>query len=180
MKFPKGSVEAKEYMAKIRAIAKEKRLALAKEVLADEATEIEPIKPVEIEPIKPKRVYKKKVVAAAEPPLVEEPLVVPVEIETSEEPPVVPVEIETSEEPAQVIKKTRTPKKVVDKPIIVKAPKKVKKIIIEEDDKEQYEVEYRKSNIKTSDQRKKNIPAPVIEPPAPFENPLLSRKGSKK
>jgi len=133
-RFPKGSEEAKQYMAKIREIAKWKREALAKaepepepepEPVKVEETILNEVEEKEIEPIKeqrepPKRYTRKPRMKKAEP----EP------------------------EPEGAIEEEEKVEKE-EKPVVVKVPpKKVKKIIIEEEEEEQYEVEYRKAPAK--------------------------------
>ena len=72
------------------------------------------------------------------------------------------------------VKKTKV---VEEKPIIVKVPqKKVKKIIIQEEEEEEpeYEVEYRKAVPKKVPAVKKEVINNIKD--TPFDNPLLSSR----
>ena len=177
-RFAKGSIEAKEYMATIREKAR-----LNREAIADGSLE-------KID--KPKREKKTKKVKEAvifkekeEEPIISE--------EEEEEPirkveaslPIPPpkqftktpkqVKAEPKEEPKKVepVKKTKV---VEEKPIIVKVPpKKVKKIIIQEEEEEpEYEVEYRKAVPKKVPAVKKEVVNNIKD--EVFDNPLLSSR----
>ena len=182
-RFPKGSDEAKEYMAMIRQIAKEKREAIAN-------GELEPID-------KPKKEKKPKIVKEAvifkakeEEPIISEEeeeelepvrkVVVPIpapEPKKFDKKPR-PVAQPKAPEPAAVIEDIEpgVPAKKVykEKPIIVKAPaKKVKKIIIQEEEEPEYEIEYRKAPAK------KVIPEKEVInniKDTPIDNPLLGSR----
>lgn len=95
-RYPKGSDEAKEHMAKLRQLAKEKRLAIANENL-----EIEKEKKIE------------EVVINKEPE--PEP-----EQEPEQEPKPEPEQIKASK--TNKVVKRKPIKKVEDKPIVIKAP----------------------------------------------------------
>ena len=177
-RFVKGSIEAKEYMATIREKARLNREAIAN-------GDLEKID-------KPKREKKTKKVKEAvifkekeEEPIISE--------EEEEEPirkveaslPIPPpkqftktpkqVKAEPKEEPKKVepVKKTKV---VEEKPIIVKVPpKKVKKIIIQEEEEEpEYEVEYRKAVPKKVPAVKKEVVNNIKD--EVFDNPLLSSR----
>ena len=179
-RFPKGSDEAKEYMAMIRQIAKEKREAIAN-------GELEPIDKPKKEK-KPKIVKEAVIFKAKE----EEPIISEEEEEELE--PVRKVVVPTpapepkkfdkkpklapEPEPAGIIEDIEpgVPAKKVykEKPIIVKAPaKKVKKIIIQEEEEPEYEIEYRKAPAK------KVIPEKEVInniKDTPIDNPLLGSR----
>ena len=190
-RFPKGSDEAKEYMAMIRQIAKEKREAIAN-------GELEPID-------KPKKEKKPKIVKEAvifkakeEEPIISEeeeeelepvrkvvvPIPAPEPKKFDKKPRPVAQPKAPEPEPAGVIediepgvpaKKAQKPAKVVEeKPIIVKAPaKKVKKIIIQEEEEPEYEIEYRKAPAKKVPEKKE-----VVNnlKDIPIDNPLLGSR----
>ena len=188
-RFPKGSDEAKEYMAMIRQIAKEKREAIAN-------GELEPIdKPAKGSQSKnekkPKIVKEAVIFKAKE----EEPIISEEEEEELEPVRKVVVPIPAPEpkkfdkkprpvaqpkvpEPAGIIEDIEpgVPAKKVykEKPIIVKAPaKKVKKIIIQEEEEPEYEIEYRKAPAK------KVIPEKEVInniKDTPIDNPLLGSR----
>ena len=190
-RFPKGSDEAKEYMAMIRQIAKEKREAIAN-------GELEPID-------KPKKEKKPKIVKEAvifkakeEEPIISEEeeeelepvrkVVVPIPapepkkfdkkprpVAQPKAPEPEPAGIIEDIEPGVPAKKAQKPGKVVEeKPIIVKAPaKKVKKIIIQEEKEPEYKIEYRKAPAK------KVIPEKEVInniKDTPIDNPLLGSR----
>ena len=198
-RFPKGSDEAKEYMAMIRQIAKEKRDAIAN-------GELEPIdKPAKKEKkqkkIKEDIIFKAKeeeVIISEEEPepepepvrKVKEPIEPPKKFDKKPteglakqkgakmpqiepEPEGVIEDIEP--EPIKKQKSTKPAKVVEDKPIVVKVPpKKVKKIIIEEEEEEQYEVEYRKAPPKKQVPVKKEVVNNLKD--IPIDNPLLGQR----
>jgi hypothetical protein len=182
-RFPKGSDEAKEYMAMIRQIAKEKREAIAN-------GELEPIDKPKKEK-KPKNVKEAIIFKAKE----EEPIISEEEEEELEPVRKVVVPIPAPEpkkfdkkprpvaqpkapEPAAVIEDIEpgvpAKKAYKEKPIIVKAPaKKVKKIIIQEEEEPEYEIEYRKAPAK------KVIPEKEVInniKDTPIDNPLLGSR----
>ena len=103
----------------------------------------------------------------------EEPVEEPVEEANSE----VSEEIEVEVKP-KAVKKPKTPKVKQDVQI-VKAPKRVaKKIIIEEDEEEEVEVVYKPKNAS----KPKIVKAPkkqVEKAPEVIENPLLTRRYSR-
>ena len=189
-RFPKGSDEAKEYMAMIRQIAKEKRDAIAN-------GELEPIdKPAKKEKkqkkIKEDIIFKAKeeeVIISEEEPepepvrKVKEPIEPPKKFD--KKPKVAPAPLPEPEpegviediepEPIKKQKSTKPAKVVEDKPIVVKVPpKKVKKIIIQEEEEEQYEVEYRKAPPKKQVPVKKEVVNNLKD--IPIDNPLLGQR----
>ena len=164
-RFPKGSDEAKEYMAMIRQIAKEKREAIAngelepvdkpakssqsknenmpikvKETVIFEAKEEEPepIRKVAVAPpAPPPNKFDKKPRPAPAPKLEPEPEGVLEEIEPTEG------------LAKQGVPEKKVQKVVEEKPIVIKAPaKKVKKIIIQKEEEPEYEIKYRKAPAK--------------------------------
>ena len=179
-RFPKGSDEAKEYMAMIRQIAKEKREAIAN-------GELEPIdKPKKEKKVKEAVIFKAK----EEEPIISEEeeeelepvrkVVVPIpapEPKKFDKKPR-PVAQPKAPEPAAVIEDIEpgvpAKKAYKEKPIIVKAPaKKVKKIIIQEEEEPEYEIEYRKAPAK------KVIPEKEVInniKDTPIDNPLLGSR----
>ena len=183
-RFPKGSDEAKEYMAMLRQIAKEKREAIAngelepvdkpakssqsknenmpikvKETVIFEAKEEEPepIRKVAVAPpAPPPNKFDKKPRPAPAPKLEPEPEGVLEEIE-----------------PGVPVKKVQ--KVVEEKPIVIKAPaKKVKKIIIQEEEEPEYEVEYRKAPAKKVIPPTKEVVNNLKD--TPIDNPLLGSR----
>ena len=186
-RFPKGSDEAKEYMAQIRQIAKEKREAIAN-------GELEPIDKPKKEK-KPKNVKeaiifkaKEEEVVISEPeeepePVrkVAEPIVAPKKFDKKPRPAPAPkiepepVGVIEEQEPGVPAKKVyKEKKKVEEKPIIIKAPaKKVKKIIIQEEEEPEYEIEYRKAPPpkKIPEKKEKEVVNNLKD--IPMDNPLL-------
>ena len=188
-RFPKGSDEAKEYMAQIRQIAKEKREAIAN-------GELEPIDKPKKEK-KPKNVKeaiifkaKEEEVVISEPEEEPEPirkvetsLPIPAPKKFDKKPrpapaPKIepePVGVIEEQEPGVPAKKVyKEKKKVEEKPIIIKAPaKKVKKIIIQEEEEPEYEIEYRKAPAKQVIPEKKEKEIVNNLKDIPMDNPLL-------
>ena len=76
---------------------------------------------------------------------------------------------------ARAAKKVQKPAKIVqEKPIIIKAPtKKVKKIIIQEEEEPEYEIEYRKAPAKQVIPEKKEKEIVNNLKDIPMDNPLL-------
>ena len=188
-RFPKGSDEAKEYMAMIRQIAKEKREAIAngelepidkpkkekkpkivKEAVIFKAKEEEPIiseeEEEELEPVR-------KVVVSHPAPEPKKFDKKPRPVAQPKAPEPEPAGIIEDIEPGVPAKKAQKPAKVVEeKPIIVKAPaKKVKKIIIQEEEEPEYEVEYRKAPAKGVIPPTKEVVNNLKD--TPIDNPLL-------
>ena len=185
-RFPKGSDEAKEYMAMIRQIAKEKREAIAN-------GELEPID-------KPKKEKKPKIVKEAvifkakeEEPIISEeeeeelepvrkvvvPIPAPEPKKFDKKPRPVAQPKAPEPEPAGIIEDIEpgVPAKKVykEKPIIVKAPaKKVKKIIIQEEEEPEYEIEYRKAPAAKKVPEKKEVVNNLKD--TPIDNPLLGSR----
>jgi len=179
-RFAKGSIEAKEYMATIREKARLNREAIAN-------GDLEKID-------KPKREKKTKKVKEAV--IFKEKEEEPIISEEEEEEPIRKVEAslpipppkqftktpkQGKEEPKEEPKKVEPVKKakvVEEKPIIVKVPqKKVKKIIIQEEEEEEepeYEVEYRKAVPKKVPAVKKEVINNIKD--TPFDNPLLGSR----
>jgi len=177
-RFAKGSIEAKEYMATIREKARLNREAIAN-------GDLEKID-------KPKREKKTKKVKEAV--IFKEKEEEPIISEEEEEEPIRKVEAslpipppkqfsktpkQVKEEPKEEPKKVEPVQKtkvVEEKPIIVKVPpKKVKKIIIQEEEEEpEYEVEYRKAVPKKVPAVKKEVVNNIKD--EVFDNPLLSSR----
>lgn len=143
----KGSEEAKQYMQKIRELAKAKREALKNISIEESNKQEEPEEQVEFK---------------------EQPEETNSEVSEDVE---IEVKPKTMRKP-RIVK----PKQEVQ---VVKAPKRVaKKIIIEEDDEEEVEVVYKPKNAS----KPKIVKAPkkeVEKEPEPFNNPLLSRRYSR-
>jgi hypothetical protein len=186
-RFPKGSDEAKEYMAMIRQIAKEKREAIAngelepidkpkkekkpknvKEAIIFKAKEEEPIISEEEEEPEPVRKVVEPIVAPKQ--FTRKPKVIPTPPLEKE-----PEGVIEEQEPGVPAKKVQKPAKIVqEKPIIIKAPtKKVKKIIIQEEDEPEYEIEYRKAPAKQIFPEKKEKEVVNNLKDIPMDNPLL-------
>ena len=177
-RFAKGSIEAKEYMATIREKARLNREAIAN-------GDLEKID-------KPKREKKTKKVKEAV--IFKEKEEEPIISEEDEEEPIRKVEAllpipppkqftktpkQVKEEPKEEPKKVEPVKKtkvVEENPIIVKVPpKKVKKIIIQEEEEEpEYEVEYRKAVPKKVPAVKKEVINNIKD--TPFDNPRLGSR----
>ena len=81
-------------------------------------------------------------------------------------------------EPGVPAKKAQKPAKIVEeKPIVIKAPtKKVKKIIIQEEEESEYEIEYRKAPAKKVIPEKKEKEVINNIKDTPIDNPLLGSR----
>ena len=157
-RFAKGSDEAKEYMAMIREKARLNRKAIAN---GDLEKVDKPQKEKKTKKVKEAVIFKEK----EEEPILSEP-------EEKDE----SVEVIEDIQPGVPAKKIqKTAKKVEEKPLIVKVPpKKVKKIIIQEDEEEQYEVEYRKAVPKKVPAVKKEVVNNIKD--TILDNPLLGSR----